>query len=118
VGVAYKPDIDDIRESPALDVMRLLEQHGAEVVFSDPFIASYREDGHSRSGVELTKAEVERADAVVIVTNHRSIDYQMLMDNATVIVDSRNAMARTTKTRARVVSLSNPRPAAGVPVEG
>ena len=117
VGVAYKPDIDDIRESPALDVMRLLEQHGAEVVFYDPYIPSYREDGHSRAGVELTKAEVERADAVVIVTNHKTIDYQMLMDNATVIVDSRNAMAKTTKTRARVVSLSNPRPTtAGEPV--
>jgi len=115
VGVAYKPDIDDIRESPALDVMRLLEADGAEVVFHDPFIASYREDGHSRSGVELSAAELERADAVVIVTNHKAIDYQMLMDHASLIVDSRNAMARTIKTRARVVSLANTRPAgAGV----
>ena len=115
IGVAYKPDIDDIRESPALDVMRLLEADGAEVVFHDPFIQSYREDGHSRSGVELTAAELERADAVVIVTNHRAIDYQMLMDHAGLIVDSRNAMARTIKTRARVVSLANTRPAgAGV----
>jgi UDP-N-acetyl-D-glucosamine dehydrogenase len=109
VGVAYKPDIDDIRESPALDVMRLLEADGAEVVFHDPFIPSYREDGHSRSGVELTAAELERADAVVIVTNHRTIDYQMLMDHASLVVDSRNAMSRTTKTRARVVSLANTR---------
>ena len=107
VGVAYKPDIDDIRESPALDVMRLLEADGAEVVFHDPFIPSYREDGHSRSGVELTAAELQRADAVVIVTNHRAIDYQMLMDHASLVVDSRNAMARTIKTRARVVSLAN-----------
>jgi UDP-N-acetyl-D-glucosamine dehydrogenase len=107
VGVAYKPDIDDIRESPALDVMRLLEADGAEVIFHDPFIPSYREDGHSRSGVDLTAAELERADAVVIVTNHRAIDYQMLMDHASLIVDSRNAMARTIKTRARVVSLAN-----------
>ena len=119
VGVAYKPDIDDIRESPALDVMRLLEQHGAEVIFHDPFIAKYREDGHTHAGVDLTPAEIERADAVVIVTNHKTVDYQMLMDHATVIVDSRNAMSRTTKTRARVVSLSNPRSAAaGAPVEG
>ena len=115
VGVAYKPDIDDIRESPALDVMRLLEADGAEVVFHDPFIPSYREDGHSRSGVELTAAELERADAVVIVTNHRAIDYQMLMDHASLVVDSRNAMSRTVKTRARVVSLANTRVAtAGV----
>ena len=111
VGVAYKPDIDDIRESPALDVMRLLEQDGAEVVFHDPYIRSYREDGHARAGVDLTAEELRRADAVVIVTNHRKIDYQMLMDHAALIVDSRNAMARTIKTRARVVSLSNPRAA-------
>jgi UDP-N-acetyl-D-glucosamine dehydrogenase len=111
VGVAYKPDIDDIRESPALDVMRLLEADGAEVVFHDPFIPSYREDGHSRSGVELTAAELERADAVVIVTNHRAVDYQMLMDHASLVVDSRNAMSRTMKTRARVVSLANTRAA-------
>src|SRR5206468_846059 len=67
IGVAYKPDIDDMRESPALDVMRLLEQQGAEVVFHDPHIASYREDGHVRSGVDLTQNELRRADAVVIV---------------------------------------------------
>src|SRR5690242_3399190 len=109
IGVAYKPDIDDIRESPALDVMRLLEQQGADVVFHDPHISSYREDGHAKSGVDMTPAELQRADAVVIVTNHRTVDYQMLMDNASLIVDSRNAMAKTTKTKARVVSLANSR---------
>jgi UDP-N-acetyl-D-glucosamine dehydrogenase len=109
IGVAYKPDIDDIRESPALDVMRLLEQHGADVAFHDPFIPSFREDGHTRSGVDLTTDELRRADAVVIVTDHRSIDYQMLMDHASLIVDSRNAMAGSVKTRARVVSLASTR---------
>jgi UDP-N-acetyl-D-glucosamine dehydrogenase len=110
VGVAYKPNIDDIRESPALDVIRLLEQDGAEVVFHDPFIPSFREDGHVRSGVELTPEEIRKADAVVIVTDHKKIDYQRLMDEATLIVDSRNAMSRLIKTKARVVSLSNSRP--------
>jgi len=109
IGVAYKPDIDDIRESPALDVMRLLERNGADVVFHDPHIASYREDGHTRTGVELSRDELRRADAVVIVTDHRAIDYQMLMDNAALIVDSRNAMAKAVKTRARVVSLASTR---------
>jgi UDP-N-acetyl-D-glucosamine dehydrogenase len=109
IGVAYKPDIDDIRESPALDVMRLLEQHGADVVFHDPHIASFREDGHMRAGVDLTPEQLRLADVVVIVTNHRSIDYQLLMDQAILIVDSRNAMARTVKTKARVVSLANTR---------
>lgn len=116
VGVAYKPDIDDIRESPALDVMRLLEQDGAEVIFHDPYISTYREDGHVKSGVALTPAEIKRADAIVIVTNHTTIDYQMLMDNATLIVDSRNAMARSMKTKARVVSLANARGAGAAAV--
>jgi UDP-N-acetyl-D-glucosamine dehydrogenase len=110
IGVAYKPNIDDIRESPALDVIRLLEQHGADVVYHDPFIPSFREDGHVREGVELTAQELRKSDAVVIVTDHRKIDYQLLMDEANLIVDSRNAMAGTIKTKARVVSLSNTRP--------
>src|SRR5207248_6963406 len=62
IGVAYKRDIEDVRESPALDVMRLLEEQGAEVAFHDPFIASLREDGHVRHGVALTPAAVADAD--------------------------------------------------------
>jgi UDP-N-acetyl-D-glucosamine dehydrogenase len=109
IGVAYKPDIDDIRESPALDVIRLLEHQGADVLFHDPFIPSFREDGHTRAGVNLTSEELERTDAVVIVTDHRTIDYQLLMDHASLIVDSRNAMSGTAKTKARVVSLASSR---------
>jgi UDP-N-acetyl-D-glucosamine dehydrogenase len=112
VGMAYKRDIDDVRESPALDIIRLLEEHGAEVTYHDPHIASIREDGHLRHSVDLTPATVADADALVIVTDHRVIDYQMLMDNASVIVDSRNAMSSLVKTKARVVSLSSARPAA------
>jgi UDP-N-acetyl-D-glucosamine dehydrogenase len=111
LGVAYKRDIDDVRESPALDIIRLLEADGADVVYHDPYIATVREDGHVREGVELTDREIEQADAVVIVTDHRSIDYQRIVDRASLIVDSRNATAKTTHSRARVVSLSTvPRP--------
>jgi UDP-N-acetyl-D-glucosamine dehydrogenase len=106
IGVAYKRDIDDIRESPALDVIRLLEQQGAQVVFHDPYIPTYREDGHIRKGVTLSPEEITKADAVVIVTDHKSIDYQLLMDHAALIVDSRNATAGLVKTKARVVSLA------------
>jgi UDP-N-acetyl-D-glucosamine dehydrogenase len=107
MGIAYKRDIDDVRESPALDVIRLLEEQGAEVVFHDPYIRTFREDGHVRSGIEkLTKEEVQRADAVVIVTDHRSVDYQFLMDNAALIVDSRNVTSKLRQTRARVVTLA------------
>ena len=114
IGVAYKRDIDDVRESPALDVIRLLEEQGAEVEYHDPYIASVREDeiagGHIRHGVALTADAVNETDAVVIVTDHRVIDYQMLMDNASLIVDSRNATAGLVKTKARVVSLASARP--------
>jgi UDP-N-acetyl-D-glucosamine dehydrogenase len=111
IGVAYKKDIDDVRESPALDVMRLLEQDGAEVVFHDPYVQTIREDGHVVNGVKLTDAEIEKADVVVIVTDHKVIDYQRLVDHATLIVDTRNATSKTTRTRARIVPLASSAPA-------
>jgi UDP-N-acetyl-D-glucosamine dehydrogenase len=106
IGVAYKKNIDDIRESPALDVIRLLEGRGADVVYHDPHIQSFNEDGHTRTGVPLSKAELERSDAAVIVTDHGSIDYQLIVDHARIVVDTRNATARVTKPKARIVSLS------------
>ncbi|HXT15459.1 MAG TPA: nucleotide sugar dehydrogenase [Gemmatimonadaceae bacterium] len=106
LGVAYKRDIDDVRESPALDVIRLLEEQGGAVTFHDPFIRCIREDGHTREGVDLTAARLDACDAVVIVTDHRGVDYQLVMDHAPLIVDSRNITAGLVKTRARVVTLS------------
>src|ERR671917_2404449 len=91
VGVAYKRDVDDVRESPALDIMRLLASHGAEVAYHDPHIPAVVEDGHEWRSVSLSRAEVERADVGVIVTDHRAVDYQMLVDRAVLIVDTRNA---------------------------
>jgi UDP-N-acetyl-D-glucosamine dehydrogenase len=110
VGVAYKRDIDDMRESPALDVIRLLEGRGAEVSYHDPFIPSFREDGHRREGVPLTAETVGAADAIVIVTDHTRVDYQLIVDRAALVVDARNATARTTRPKARIVSLSGARP--------
>jgi UDP-N-acetyl-D-glucosamine dehydrogenase len=93
LGVAYKRDIDDMRESPALDVIRLLEERGAEVVYHDPHVASFREDGHERLSVPFSDAELGRADAVVIITDHSSVDYQRVVDVAALVVDTRNATA-------------------------
>jgi UDP-N-acetyl-D-glucosamine dehydrogenase len=106
LGIAYKRDINDMRESPALDVMRLLEARGADVVYHDPHVPSYREEGHSRSGVALTAAELERADAVVIVTDHRAIDWGLVVEHASVVVDTRNALARYEPGKARVIALA------------
>jgi UDP-N-acetyl-D-glucosamine dehydrogenase len=110
IGVAYKRDIDDVRESPALDVMRLLEELGADVVYHDPYVPTFREDGIEHSSVELSDALLKRCDAVVIVTDHSSIDYQRLVNRASLIVDTRNATRRATPGRARVVSLSTSNP--------
>jgi UDP-N-acetyl-D-glucosamine dehydrogenase len=106
LGVAYKKDIDDMRESPALDVIRLLEERGADVTYHDPHVPRYREDEHERASVELTDHALEDADAVVIVTDHSSIDYQRLVDKAALVVDTRNALSHTRKSRAKVVSLT------------
>ena len=108
MGVAYKRDIDDMRESPALDIMRLLEEDGAEVVYHDPHVPSFREDGHEYQSVDLTRKTLSGIDAVVIVTDHRSVDYQLIADEVSLVIDSRNIMARTTPSRARVISLAAP----------
>ncbi len=93
LGVAYKKDIDDMRESPALDVIRMLEEQGAVVAYHDPHVASFREDGHERASVALTDEELAAADAVVIVTDHSSLDYQRVVNLAALLVDTRNATA-------------------------
>ena len=117
LGVAYKRNIDDVRESPALDVIRLLETSGAVVVFHDPYIETVRDDHDAapantaaprlRHSVAFTPAELSAADVVVIITDHTSIDYQVVVDNAAVIVDTRNATATTRPGKATIVSLSN-----------
>jgi UDP-N-acetyl-D-glucosamine dehydrogenase len=107
LGVAYKKDIDDMRESPALDVIRLLEMQGAKVVYHDPFVLKYREDGHEHTSVALTDKEISSADAVVIVTDHSSVDYQRVVALAGVVVDTRNATAKLAKGKGRIVSLAS-----------
>jgi UDP-N-acetyl-D-glucosamine dehydrogenase len=106
LGIAYKRDIDDMRESPALDVIRLLEQRGAEVAYHDPHVPHFREEEHERTGVALTAEQLQRADAVVIVTDHRAIDWALVVEHARVVVDTRNALARVPHGAARVVALS------------
>jgi UDP-N-acetyl-D-glucosamine dehydrogenase len=112
IGVAYKRNIDDMRESPALDVMRLLEERGAVVTYHDPFVPTLREDGHVHESVALTAEALRGSDAVVIVTDHDVIDYQLIVDTAPVVIDTRNATVRTRKGHAHIVSLSaSPAPA-------
>jgi UDP-N-acetyl-D-glucosamine dehydrogenase len=94
LGVAYKRDIEDIRESPALDIIRLLEGQGARVTYFDPHVPRFREDGQEFRSVELTPDVIAAADCVMVVTDHSSIDYHMIKRTAKLIVDTRNAIPK------------------------
>lgn len=107
LGVAYKKNIDDMRESPALDVIRLLEDRGAVVTYHDAHVPTFREEGHTFTGVELTDDVLRNSDAVVIVTDHDSVDYQRVVDLAPVVVDARNATKGLKSDHGRIVPLSS-----------
>jgi UDP-N-acetyl-D-glucosamine dehydrogenase len=94
LGVAYKRDIDDIRESPALDIIRLLEGQGARVTYSDPHVPRFREDGKEFRSVKLTPDLVGEVDCVMIVTDHTAVDYRMIKQRAKLVVDTRNAIPK------------------------
>ena len=94
LGVAYKKDIDDTRESPALDVIRLLHQRGATVRFHDPYVANIKEDGLDLTSVALTPATLEAVDCVIVVTDHSSVDYAMVARHARAVVDTRHVLPR------------------------
>lgn len=107
LGLAYKPDIDDVRETPAAEIIKLLLEQGAAVSFHDPHVPKFagmrRYPGFSMDSVALTPETVERADAVLIVTDHKAVDYQLLAEKAKLVVDTRDAMRGTRGGRARVV---------------
>jgi UDP-N-acetyl-D-glucosamine dehydrogenase len=94
LGVAYKRNIEDLRESPALDIIRLLEQQGATVTYHDPHVPSFTEDGHQYRSVPLTPQSVEQADCVMVVTDHSAIDFTMVKRHARLAVDTRHALPR------------------------
>jgi len=104
LGVAYKKDIDDMRESPALEIMDLLSQKGAAVSYHDPYCPEIVEDGHTPAGavgksVPLTDEMLRSVDAVVIVTDHSNIDYAHVQSLSKVLVDTRAATRVTRRAR-------------------
>ena len=99
LGVAYKKDIDDLRESPALDILDLLSRKGAEARYHDPYVPEIVDDGHTPDGaigrsVPLDDDTLRSADAVIIVTDHSAIDYDRVKRLASIVIDSRNALSR------------------------
>jgi UDP-N-acetyl-D-glucosamine dehydrogenase len=105
LGAAYKPDIEDLRESPALDVIGLLEKKGAHVSYHDPFIPAFDLEGQQMKSVPDLMAAVRAADCVVIVTNHSQYDYLAILEAAKLIVDTRNALGKAGKNSPKVVRL-------------
>ncbi len=109
-GVAYKRDIDDMRESPALDIMGLLIARGAKVEYTDPFVPEVRarewSGGYDVKSVEAGRGAIGKYDCVVIVTDHQSFDYEAIAAEADVVVDTRNAIKRP---RPNVFKLGAPR---------
>jgi UDP-N-acetyl-D-glucosamine dehydrogenase len=111
LGVAYKKDIDDLRESPALEIIRLLQEKGASVQYHDPFCLEIADDGHTAlaglplRSVPLDPATLAAADAVVVVTDHGGVDYDRVAAHASLVVDTRGVM-RDRSGPARIVGLS------------
>jgi UDP-N-acetyl-D-glucosamine dehydrogenase len=97
LGVAYKKNIDDIRESPALDVIRLLQQRGAQVSFHDPHVAKIEEDHIAMSSVPLSAETLRAADCVMIITDHGAVDYKLVKRHARATVDTRHILPREPK---------------------
>lgn len=91
MGVAYKPDVADVRESPALDVIGLLQEKGAQVEYYDPYVPSIEHDDWDLDSVSDPYKAARRADCVVVITDHAAIDYQALAKASSLIFDSRNA---------------------------
>jgi len=106
LGVAYKKNVDDMRESPAVRVMELLEQKGARIRYHDPYVPvaeSHRTPGKTWTGVPLTDEALERADAVLILTDHTDVDYQRVVQRAKLVIDTRNATRGVTGNRQKIV---------------
>ncbi len=105
LGIAYKPNIDDLRESPALDVIHLLQEKGADVVYHDPYIPHLDHENLLMDSVTDLMAEVKKADCVVIITNHSNYDYPQILETAQLLVDTRNALGKAGKDNPKVVRL-------------
>jgi UDP-N-acetyl-D-glucosamine dehydrogenase len=99
LGVAYKKDIDDIRESPALRIMELLQFKGAKISYHDPYVKEI----DSQKSLELNTENLKKQDAIVITTDHSNVDYELIGKHARLIIDTRNVMANIKEPKARVL---------------
>jgi UDP-N-acetyl-D-glucosamine dehydrogenase len=92
LGIAYKKNVSDLRESPALDIMHLLAEKGANVAYHDPYVPKFDYEGISRTGVNDLDQAIAVADGVVITTDHSAYDWSQIRAAAKLIVDTRHVM--------------------------
>jgi UDP-N-acetyl-D-glucosamine dehydrogenase len=102
LGVAYKRDIKDMRESPALDVINLLEARGVRTHYNDPFVPQFDWNSNKHKSTKLTKQLLKKVDLVVIVTDHSEYDYDWIVENAKAVFDTRNATKGVKKNRNKI----------------
>jgi UDP-N-acetyl-D-glucosamine dehydrogenase len=105
LGVTYKADVNDIRESPALEILQMLVRKGARVAYADPFTPELVLDGVKLSAIEPSGEALGAADCVLILANHSSFDYRAIADHAALVVDTRNAMKNFRSSRSSIVTL-------------
>ncbi len=91
LGVAYKANVSDTRESPAFEIMKLLKGKGASISYSDPYVPEFRDDGLDMVSKQITRKTLQEADCVIIVTDHKKFDYPFIIRNSKLIFDTRNA---------------------------
>ena len=94
LGVAFKPDVSDVRESPALDVIELLRRQGCDVSYHDPFVPRLALEGGDLESRPLTAESLESSHATVVITDHRQVDYGLVLERAPIIVDTRNSLPK------------------------
>ena len=105
LGVAYKKDITDERESPAVECIRLLKEEGAEIAYHDPYVPVLNEHGLNLTSVKLTPEEIKSADLVILATDHSNVDYRFVVEHASHLFDTRNATRNLTEFREKITLL-------------
>ena len=105
LGVAYKKNVSDCRESPALDVMRLLADKGANLSYNDPFVPTLRVNGKALKSIDASPAEIAKQDCIIILTDHSVYDFRKIVEAATLIIDTRNATKELHAFKDRIIKL-------------
>ncbi len=105
LGAAYKKDIDDLRESPVLKIIDILEKRNAVVLYNDPYIPEFKHNGKEYKSVEISEKEIKNADIVIVTTDHSDYDYNFIAKNAKVVLDTRNAAKDVVENREKIRKL-------------